>query len=199
MNLIYSLKKGFLNFLGATYVYKYPMFLTYKPMHHKVKGIELRQISYKIQPGDILLRRYDGYLNTIMMRVIDKIGFWGHAGLFVGDNNVIHALGVGVISEDILDFGRCDSICVLRPKVMDDIKEKAITIALKLEQDRVGYDYEFKTNNPNDSRVYCTELVDEAYNWMFAHDYEIKLGVRSLLPDGIFSSDLVEKILVFKH
>lgn len=197
--MLYYLKKQFFSFLGKSYVYKTPCFFTYNPHHHKVLGKEVRQILNSVHPGDILLRRYDGYLNTIMMRLIDKVEFWGHAGLYVGDNIVIHALGVGVVQEDILDFCRTDSVCVLRPVVSEDIKDQAINKAFQLEKDRTGYDFEFKSNDPNDKKVYCTEMVDECYNWMFKKDYETKLGMSQLYPDGIFESDKVMKIITFKH
>lgn len=50
-----------------------------------------------MQRGDILLRRYDGYVNTLFTP-----GFWGHAALCVSANDVIHAVGVGVVREDLM-------------------------------------------------------------------------------------------------
>lgn len=52
-----QLPEFLLQFVGDTYLHKYPLFTVYKPSHHRVKGYEIRQIINTIKPGDILLRR----------------------------------------------------------------------------------------------------------------------------------------------
>lgn len=180
--------KFLLKMTGDIFLYRYPLFLTYKPHHHKVKGHEVRQILDVTQAGDILLRRYDGYLNTIFTP-----GFYGHSGLAVAKKLVIHAIGKGVVCEDILDFCRADSVVVLR---QSGLTAPAIAKARQLEKERTAYDYEFMSNNRT---VYCTEFVDVCYGGLFQDDYEIMAGNRILLPDGIRHSDKVDMIIEFKH
>lgn len=177
---------------GNIYLHKFPLWVTYKPAHHKIKGTEVRKILNVVQRGDIMLRRYDGFLNTIFTP-----GFWGHAGLFVGHDSVIHAVGKGVIEEDILTFCRTDSVSVLRVKSADDgLIDTATACATKHAREKTEYDYRFKAKNGN---VYCTELVHECYNKLFQNDFEDVAGNTILTPDGIRKSDKVEMAIEIKH
>jgi uncharacterized protein YycO len=182
-----TLKDKLIRLTGDLYLYHTPLFLTYKPQHHKVKGSQVREILNVIAPGDILLRRYNGYLNTLLTP-----GFWGHAALYIGDGFIIHAIGVGVVREDILDFCRCDSICVLRPEVDGKSKEAAINKAIALENALTEYDYAFVDDN---GKVYCSEMIQECYG-AFNEDYCEKFGQRVLTPQHIFDSKQIKIILV---
>jgi len=186
-----SMPKFIVKLTGDIYLFKFPMWFSYKPSHHKVKGFQVRRILDLVHPGDILLRRYNGYLNTFFTP-----GFWGHAALYVGDNNIIHAVGEGVIEEDILDFSRCDSVCLLRPRVEFNEKNDAITKAINLKNNHTQYDYKFQANN---GTVYCTELVDTCYNNIFCFDYNEIAGNKILLPDGIYKSKKVDIILSIEY
>lgn len=187
-----KLPKFLIKMTGDIHLSKYPIWVSYKPAHHKVKGREVRKILDVIKNGDILLRRYDGYLNTIFTP-----GFWGHAGLYIGENWVIHAIGVGVIKEDVLEFCRSDSVCVLRVRNSGSlIIEKAIEISKHLEEERVGYDYEFVDDNKN---VYCTEMINKCFNNLFNNDYEEIAGNSVITPDGIRYSKEIDTIMEIKH
>ncbi len=146
---------------GDILIHKYPLFLTYKPNHYKIKGKEVREILNTIQAGDILLRRFDGYLNTICTP-----GFWGHGGIFVGNDIVIHAVKEGVIQEDILEFSRCDSLAILRYTGTEYVftVNMALYNAYNFNIKKYQYDYDFLSGN---DKVYCTELVDNCYGGLF--------------------------------
>lgn len=177
---------------GDIYLHKFPGWFVYKPSHHKVKGYEVRKVIDALKKGDILLRRYNGYLNTLFTP-----GFWGHAGLYAGKNEVIHAVGKGVIIEDILDFCRTDSVAVLRIRNIKNTDiNKALAKGGKYAKEHVGYDYRFEDEN---GRVYCTEMINECYNGMFGKDYSDKFGNRVLTPDGLFNSKQVVRVLTVKH
>jgi len=156
-------------------------------MLHLVKGDEIRSILYVLEPGDILLRKWRGYLNAILTG-----GNYSHAGMYVGNNTVVHAMADGVIEEDILDFCRSDSICVLCIRNGD--KRKAVRKIKKL----VGapYDYDFL---PGNKKYYCTEIVSVCYDNIFANDYQCILGQSVLTPVAIRNSDQVECKLEILH
>lgn len=189
--------RSFINFICDIYLYKNPMFVLYKPNVHKVKGYEIRQIINNVKVGDILLRTFDGYLNTFFIP-----GFWSHAGIYIGDNMIAHSVRDGVIKEDILDFCRTDHIALLRIKDHYHFNEE--TMLKYVEEslnNKTEYDYEFKDDN---GKVYCTEFVNLCLGHIFDMDYEPKLircstGIRFLLPDGVFDSNKIDKLFVFRH
>jgi|APCry1669188910_1035180.scaffolds.fasta_scaffold00028_29 uncharacterized protein YycO len=188
-----QLPKWMLKFPGDLYCCWRPLFLSYKPKFHKIKGEEIRMILNDIKPGDILFRRYDGYLDTILMSISS---FWCHAAIYVGDNNVIQAVGTGVNSEDILNFCRCDSLALYRPSVTYNQVVYAIDKAKELVKEKAQYDWKFESENSN---FYCSELVDTCYNNIFKDDYDYVLGNNILTPDGLSNSNLVTCIHKFVH
>ena len=169
-------------FTGHTYLHKYPLWFVYRPDVHRVRGNDVREILNIINPGDILLRRFDGYLNTVFTP-----GFWGHAGAYVGGNQVVHSVSEGCIQEDILNFCRADAIAVLAPYTGTNVAE-AIKKAKDYADENVPYDYQFSETN---KKYYCTELVDAIYNGIFFADYTETVGGMILMPDGIYNSKAV--------
>lgn len=166
---------------GDIYLPKTPLWLLYKPSHHKVTGPQVRNVLRTVLPGDILLRRYDRYLNTLLTP-----GFWGHAAMYVGNDEVVHAVSKGVIGEDILSFCRTDSICVLR--AIDEhaaLVPEAVNKAKAIERIHPPYDYDFKNNNGS---YYCTEFVDACYRGLLDKDYRLSYGNWVLVPDGVRNS-----------
>lgn len=186
-----SLPKWVLKIPGDLYFCKNPLWFSYKPAFHKVKGTQIRSILNIIKEGDIIFRRYTGYLDTILMP-----SFWCHVALYIGDNKVIQALGSGVNNEDILDYCRCDSISLYRPKADVDQVNYALNKAKKLLEDNITYDWKFVKGN---NSVYCTELVNECYNNIFDKDYEIIAGNTILTPDGLSKSKLITFLIEFRN
>lgn len=187
-----NILKPLIKLTGDIYLTVHPCFIFYKPQFHKLKGHEIRAVLNTVKPGDILLRRYHGYLNTFLTP-----GFWGHAGLYIGKNNIIHSLSKGVSKEDILDFCRCDDIAIVRiRKISRDSIKTAILHAKRLEESNTLYDFDFTIDN---NKLYCTELIDVVYNNIFEQEYENKLGKNVLTPDSIYNSIKVEKLLSFTH
>lgn len=124
----------FINILGDIKVFPHPFFLVYDPTSYKVHGRDIRFFQERLQPGDILLRKYDNYLDG---RFIP--GYFSHAALYLGSvqeedashipakyqhklrtgpQMVIHSMAEGVFMEELLDFCRCDYMLVLRLPVL---------------------------------------------------------------------------------
>lgn len=174
----------------STYIYltKYPFWVFYNPKLHLIKGYEIRIILNEIKPGDILIRSYNGYLNSIFIP-----GFWSHTGIYVGGDKVIHALNNGMVEEDILDFLRTDNVAILRPKFDFNITD-IINVAYKLLG--IKYDYDFSSNN---NKVYCTEAIDIIYKNIFKNEYTDTLLGDLLIPDNIYNSKLLDIIVEYRH
>jgi len=120
---------------------------------YKVKGEDVREILNTLKPGDILIRRYNHYISGLLIP-----GYFTHAAIYIGDNKIIHAVGEGVISEDIITFCRCDDVAIIRC-LNKDMIDYAINFA-KHELGK-GYDFNFNTDNPDE--YYCTEFVYDAF------------------------------------
>lgn len=67
-------------------------------------------------------------------------GGWSHGAIYIGKNKVIHAIAEGVSETNIIDFTRCDRICIFRPK-----KSQAAGIrnAKRFLREKIGYDFSY--------------------------------------------------------
>lgn len=131
----------FLTFFGDLKYFKWPFFIVYDPSSYKVRGEDVRQLINILQPGDILLRSYDNYIDGLFIPgMFSHVGFYygeateadrNSAGTMIDDNPdklhrvqhddfktgeqmVIHAMADGVFMEDVINFCRCDKLAVLR-------------------------------------------------------------------------------------
>ena len=87
--------------------------MAYDPEPYYVTGYDLERIMNLVRPGDILLRGYDKYLDG---KFIPDTRGYSHAGLYIGNNLVVHAVAPYVQETHILDFCQADRIMVLHPK-----------------------------------------------------------------------------------
>lgn len=186
-----TLPNRLLQFVADLHFSPTPCFVLYKPQFHKIKGDQVRTILNTLLPGDILVATWDGYLSNFFIP-----GFWCHAALYVGSNEVIHIRGEGTLKEDILSFVRTDNIAILRVKsATQEIIDKAIDKAYTKYNNNTKYDYKFVKGNANN---YCSELVDECYDNLFKDDY-VKVVDRDMLtPEGLYTSKKVDIILQYK-
>lgn len=147
-----SIVKRFVKYFGNVQIKPCPLFLTWCGSGYKIKGDIQRKIINELEPGDILLRRWDYYISNWFIP-----GYWSHAGIYAGGNTVIHATpSDGVHEEDILSFLRADAIAILR--IPNRTDEKCQNICRKLKE-ALGRNYDHAFEGTSDSRFYCFELV----------------------------------------
>ncbi len=118
-----------------------PPVVVYDPSAYQVRGEDVREVINLIQPGDILLRSYEKYVDGwFIPGEFSHVGFFygatseanrRHAGTMIDDNPeklqrvqrdefkigeqmVIHAMADGVFMEDVINFCRCDKMVILR-------------------------------------------------------------------------------------
>jgi len=122
----------FVTILGDIKIFRWPLWVVYDPSSYRVRGPECRKILDLLQPGDILLRHYDGYLDNLFIP-----GVFSHAAMYLGEVTesdkaaiptsgsatrsfetgpamVAHSTAEGVHLEDVLTFLRCDDVAVVR-------------------------------------------------------------------------------------
>jgi hypothetical protein len=137
-----------LGVLGDIKVFKWPMFINYRPYSFAIKGNHTREVMALVQPGDILVRDFNNYLNNYFTP-----GTFKHVGFYLGDvsehrlklaevkhpahfntgkQRVIHAIGNQVFLEDLIDFCRCDGLAIMRfPRQLKLLKNATISEELQ--------------------------------------------------------------------
>lgn len=148
----YKLWAKFLTGFGNIRISKFFPWLYYDTTDFKVTGDKVLEIVEVLKPGDIILRGYDSYLDG---KFIDDQLKFSHGAIYIGNNEVIHAIAEGVSKLNILDFCQCDRIAIFRPR---RYTKQAIIYAKKY----LGYGYDFCFENGN-SRLYCFELCALCY------------------------------------
>lgn len=161
-----KLKNKFLDIIGDIKYYKYPMFIVYCPNTYRVKGEHYLEVSKIIKPGDILLRGYSDYLDGLFIP-----GDYSHGALYVGDNQIIHAISDGVQYQNLIDFMRCDRIMVFRPNCSEEVISNAIQFCKNCVENKAKYDFDFKDGN---DAYYCFELVVSAYKSLGVEKKRVK-------------------------
>jgi uncharacterized protein YycO len=144
--------KNFVKYFGNTQIRPYPCFFLWGACGYRVDGKAQRSILETIQPGDILLRRWNYYTSNWFIP-----GYWSHAGIYTGNDIVIHSTPKnGVHEEDILGFLRADAVCVLRvPDMTAEEREEEIAKARQI----LGRKYDHAFEGKDDSNYYCFEVV----------------------------------------
>ena len=105
-----------------------------------------------IKPGDVLLRGYNKYLDGKF--IPDDKGY-SHAGIYVGNNEVVHAVAPKVEKIHVIDFCEADRIMVLRP--YGGQVDSTATAMSKID---VPYDFDYRTDR---GKLYCFELIANCY------------------------------------
>ena len=151
----YRITETLVRLFGGIQFSRYPLWVMFGNTKYKVRGREQRRILGLLEPGDVLLRRYDGYVNNLFIP-----GFWSHGALAVSGEEIVHATTHNVVREDVLTFFRTDHIALLRARgCTEDQRETAVERALNLE----GSEYDFEFDSGKNDYVYCFELCWEAW------------------------------------
>ena len=165
MFFLYKILAKFLTGFGSIKVFKFPMFIVYDPSYFKMDGVHVRKALSVLKPGDVILRGYDNYLDGWF---IDDEFKYSHGAIYIGNNQIVHAVAEGVSKIDVLDFMQCDRICIFRPAAC---QEEAIEKAEKFVEDNIPYDFIFQKG---DSALYCFELAAECYKKLNVQKIKIK-------------------------
>lgn len=153
-SLYYSAKSKFLDVFGDIKVFSHPLWIVYDPSDYDVSGQDLLDIYSLIKPGDVLQRGYNHYLDGWF--IPDKHGY-SHSGIYVGNNEVVHAVSPAVQKTHLFEFLACDRVRILRPKAG---AKAAVKKALECLKKGIPYDFSFSKGA---SSIYCHELVPVCY------------------------------------
>ena len=172
MGIFRIIKKALVDFFGNIKLYTGGI-VFFGDSGLGLKGPDWREILDIIKPGDLVLNEHKNYVSSMFIK-----GKFGHVGLYVGDNNLIHVIGDGIDKQDILTFLRADGAAVVRPKNQELVSKAIERAYIQLEKD-VQYDYDFDKQDTN--QFYCSEFTD------FCYGYILREGVSKdksfILPD----------------
>ena len=145
----YKIWEKTLRVIGDIKIFKTPCWINYCPeeFDYNVRGEDICKIQEVIQPGDIILRSYENYLDSYLIP-----GKYSHSGVYIGDGKIIHAVAEGVKEIHLIDFCQADGILVLRHYA--DAKKQ-----IERCKKWIGKEYDFKFNSTDSSAFYCHELT----------------------------------------
>ena len=183
-----SLKSAFIEFIGSIRFYKGGIVI-FGDSTCKLKGPDCREILRVLKPGDIVLNAHHNYVSSLFIK-----GDYGHSGIYVGDNQIIHVRARGILKEDILTFLRADDAAVIRVKDQT-IVDSMICKAYEQFAKDVKYDFDF--DKQDDEQFYCTEFTD------FCSGYLLREGVsrnnKYIYPDDYLIPSKLFEIVWQRH
>lgn len=170
--MLRKIKKLFIDFFGNIKIYKGGIVL-FGGLSYGLKGPDWREIIELIKPGDIVLNAHNNYVSSLFIK-----GAFGHVGIYVGDNQIIHVVTSGIVKEDILTFLRADAAAVVRIKDQSRVGS-AIKNAYNQLNNHVEYDYDF--DKKDTTQFYCSEFTDFCYGYPLSEG--VSAGKSFILPD----------------
>lgn len=182
--LIYKLQSKLFTFIGdiGWSGWKHPFWLIFNFRTYNIKGEHYALLKPLLRPGDILIRRFEGYLDRFFIP-----GWWNHGGVYVGENEqVVHAISDGVVIEHVINFLRTDHLIVLRPP--ESMAEDGLARARSV----IGYEYDFSFDFSNAERFSCTEFVDYCYPKIIQP--KRRFGRNVIVADDIVNSSQLQVV-----
>lgn len=193
MKLLYKIQKSLFRFIGDIKWggITHPFWFTVNAMGYRLKGEHYRTVINLIQPGDILIRRFEGYIDKWFIP-----GWWNHCGIYVGEvdgkpEQIIHAVSEGVIQEDFLNFMRTDHMMMLRLKDPDQNPER-IKQSIQIATSIVGKPYDFGFDFKHSNRFSCTELVAYCYPGIIRTTK--RLGKQTIIADDFANANTLTTV-----
>lgn len=185
---IYKIQKSIFRFIGDIkwHGLSHPFWFTINAKTFQLKGSHYRELEQLIQPGDIIIRRFEGYVDKWLIP-----GWFNHAGIYVGSLNsrkhkIIHAISDGVVVDDLIDFMRTDHMIVLRAP--QEFREEAIGRA----EAAVGSEYDFAFDFNETLRFSCTELISHCYPGHIAG--KKRFGRMTIVADDIVATQTLKVV-----
>ncbi|MDX9883148.1 MAG: YiiX/YebB-like N1pC/P60 family cysteine hydrolase [Prolixibacteraceae bacterium] len=144
-------------------------------------GKNVSRLMPYLQKWDIVLQKSPG-------RLTDRFipGYFGHAGIYIGDSVFIESIQDGVITTGPFHFAEGGSFLVIR---LDSISEKKEKHIQQLVRSQTGkkYDFNFDVNSPD--CLFCTELISLVFDDI---DWKTRksAGRITMCPDNIIETAL---------
>ncbi|MCK9557898.1 MAG: YiiX/YebB-like N1pC/P60 family cysteine hydrolase [Candidatus Cloacimonetes bacterium] len=128
--------------------------------------------SLLFEEGDILLRRGNSFISSMIVQAFPKGGGMSHCGILLnvdGKWQVLHSISGQISDEEgirmeplmsFIDHAKDHDVRHIKPlfKVNRDMmRQQSLTLLAK----KIGFDHEFNLNDTD--KMYCSELVRAVY------------------------------------
>ena len=135
------------------------------PMHvPALPSSIIRELNQMIAPGDVFVTRKECAITNYFLP-----GFWPHAALYAGQQEVVESLKDGVRVRGMESPYGNDCLAVIRPKLQTAQVEEAIARA----RTHVGKPYDFDFDFTRSDRMVCTEVVYRSYEGVGGMQFEL--------------------------
>ncbi|TWU60581.1 hypothetical protein Poly51_08590 [Rubripirellula tenax] len=122
-------------------------------------------IAAIIQPGDVFVTRKEAAVTNYFLP-----GFWPHAAMYVGNDQVVESLKDGVRVRTMDSPLGNDAIALIRPT----LPAPQIDQAIRRAHSHVGKPYDFDFDFTRSDRMVCTEVVYRSYEGLGGMSFELK-------------------------
>jgi hypothetical protein len=111
------------------------------------------------------LQEFDIILLKSLTHLTEKFipGYFGHVGVYLGNNQIIEAPRSGVRICNTEEFANGEIFLVIRPVNLSTSQAEQIK---KLLYCQLGKKYDFNFDSQSPDKVVCTELVSLAYDYV---------------------------------
>ena len=108
-------------------------------------------------------------------------GYFGHVGIYLGDNVFAESTQEGVIYSNSHSFAEGNTFAIIRPKSVTNEQNKKMLQVLKAQ---IGKNYDFNFNIESPDLIFCTELIYLVYEQIFWKTKRIA-GHFTISPDQL--------------
>jgi uncharacterized protein YycO len=139
-----------------------------------------------IEPGDIIVVDYPRNIDI-------TLGKWDHAGLYIGDKQIIEATprhGVRIVSIPDFLSSSVDAIVLRVADASPKVKAKAVQFALEQQGKPYNWSWLKKLHAYSDN-YYCSQLVWAAYYEASNHQIDLRNVNSTQNPRGIRPCNLI--------
>lgn len=163
--------------------------------YHRISRDNYVSLKAILKPGHVILTRRTGELNNFLIP-----GFWTHASMYLGNEEVAEAVSEGVIITKLEAF-LCGAIhgkdyVMVRDALYLGDADKAV--AAEVARSKAGCPYDWVFDITDDRAFYCSKLVwyalEQAYRRSHlgaASPFTLMeaLGVPTVTPEDIAEAD----------
>lgn len=141
----------------------------------------VRHLLPHLKKWDIICQKSPG-------RLTDRFipGYFGHAGIYLGDSVFVETKQSGVVFDDPYHFAEGRDFVILRPEVLTEEQSAHMETVLRAQLGK-KYDFNFNTESPD--RLICTELIFLVYDQINWKTRKVA-GRNTISPDDLVKTSL---------